>query len=181
MFKLETERLILRDMQQVDEERFVKISQDNKYQRFYNEQDCHPDKYRELTKLFMEQAKDNPRTSYQLAIEKKITGEFIGIVCLRVESDKQASMGCGIARNSQGKGLIIEAIRSLASYGFSVLGIHRIYAETISLNTPAVKLCKDLGMRQEAYFFENRFFKDQWWDTVVFAILLDDWLRVNNR
>jgi hypothetical protein len=47
MFKLETTRLILRDMQPSDEPAFVAISQESKYQRFYSESDCDPDEYRQ--------------------------------------------------------------------------------------------------------------------------------------
>ncbi len=175
MFRLETENLILRDMQLSDESSFVEISQDSKYQRFYSESDCEPDKYRKLTKLFIEQALETPRMSYQLAIESKQTGKFIGTVCLRLESDRQASMGVGISRQSQGHGLIYEAAKELASFGFNELDVHRIYAETISQNLAAIRLCKSLGMRQEGYYRENLFFKGRWWDTVVLAILRSEW------
>jgi len=40
VFKIESERLIIRDMKIEDEVSFVAISQDAKYQRFYDEQDC---------------------------------------------------------------------------------------------------------------------------------------------
>ncbi|WP_410487559.1 GNAT family N-acetyltransferase [Aeromonas caviae] len=52
MFKLETKRLILRDMRLSDENAFVAMSQDNKYQRFYSESDCDSDKYRQLTTTY---------------------------------------------------------------------------------------------------------------------------------
>lgn len=180
MFKLETNRLILRDMTLNDENAFVAISQDNKYQRFYDESDCKPEKYRELTKLFIEQSRETPRTSYQLAIECKSSGEFIGTVCLRVEKNKQASIGCGLSRQSQGSGLIYEAASALVDFGFRELDIHRIYAETISKNLPAIKLCESLGMQKEAHFREHRFFKGEWWDTVVLAKLQVDWQNPND-
>lgn len=41
----ETPHLLLRDMRAADEAAFVVISQDQKYQRFYSEQDCLPEKY----------------------------------------------------------------------------------------------------------------------------------------
>ncbi len=81
MFKLETDRLILRDMDLEDECAFVAMSQDAKYQRFYDESDCEPSKYRELTQLFVTQAAEVPRKSYQLAVESKHSGKFIGTVC----------------------------------------------------------------------------------------------------
>ncbi|ERM61177.1 GNAT family N-acetyltransferase [Vibrio cyclitrophicus] len=176
MFKLETDRLILRDMSLEDECAFVAMSQDVKYQRFYDESDCEPNKYRELTQLFVAQALEVPRRSFQLVVESKDSGKFIGTVCLRLEGERQASM-CAFSREIQGKGLSIEASEALADFGFSELGIHRIYAETISKNLAAIKLCKSMGMKQEACFKDHRFFKGQWWDTVVLAVLRSDWKK----
>lgn len=144
-------------MSQKDKSAFVAMSQDAKYQRFYDESDCDPSKYRELTDLFIVQASEKPRKSYQLAVECEVSGKFVGTVCLRLEDNQQASIGC------------------VADFGFSELGIHRIYAKTISKNLPAIKLCKSLGMRQEAHFREHRFFKGQWWDTVIWAVLRTEW------
>jgi RimJ/RimL family protein N-acetyltransferase len=175
VFKIETERLIIRDMQFEDEPDFVTISQDKKYQRFYDESDCNPEKYRELTRLFVQQAQDAPRTAYQLAVELKQTGEFIGIVCLRLEPEHQASMGCGLSRHHQGQSLMEEATTALASFGFKELSIHRIYTETISDNKAAIKLCERLGMHREALLKENRYFKGRWWSTVILAILHSEW------
>lgn len=175
MFKLVTKRLIIRDMTLNDERAFVAMSQDPKYQCFYDEGDCEPSKYRELTHLFVAQANERPRQSYQLAVEDKDSGAFIGTVCLRLEANNQASMGCAFARGAQGCGISLEAAQSLANFGFSELGIHRIYAETISKNLAAIKLCKSLGMRQEAHFREHRFFKGKWWDTIVLAVLRSEW------
>lgn len=177
MFKIETKRLIIRDMNPSDEDAFVAMSQDAKYQRFYDESDCDPIKYKELTNLFIAQASEEPRKSYQLAVEYKSTGQFIGTVCLRLEDNQQASMGCAFSRSHQGHKLSNEAALALADFGFSTLGVHRIYAETISKNLPAIKLCKSLGMRQEAHFREHRFFKGRWWDTVVLAVLRSEWAK----
>ncbi len=175
VFSIETENLILRDMRQEDEDTFVALSQDGKYQRFYSEEDCDPDKYKELAELFISQALEVPRAAYQLAIELKETGDLIGTICLRLEVDNQASMGCGLARQHQGRNLMQEAAIALAGFGFSELNVHRIYAETISRNHAAVILCEQLGMRKEALFKENRYFKGRWWDTVVLAMLRSEW------
>lgn len=159
-----------------DENDFVNISQDEKYQRFYDEADCDLNKYKELTRLFVQQAREKPRTAYQLAIEYKQTGNLVGTVCLRLESNHQASMGCGLSRLYQGQNLIQEAVVALANYGFEHLNVHRIYAETISENKPAIRLCKQVGMRKEAVFKEHRYFKGRWWDTVVLAMLQSEFV-----
>ncbi|OLQ95040.1 GNAT family N-acetyltransferase [Vibrio ponticus] len=175
MFKLQTRRLTLRDMMASDEAAFVALSQDSKYQRFYSEEDCDAEKYRQLTKLFIAQALEQPRKAYQLAIEDTLTGQFIGTACLRLEADQQASIGCGLSRSSQGVGLMQEAMSTLVEFGFSELGVHRMYAETVSANLPAIKLCQTLGMVKEGHFRQHRYFKRQWWDTVVYAIRVDEW------
>lgn len=175
MFKLETERLILRDMTLDDQDAFIAMSQDAKYQRFYDEDDCDPNKYRQLTELFVAQSVESPRQAYQLAVELKSTNEFIGTVCLRLEQNRQASMGCAFSRASQGSQLAQEAAFKLADFGFKELGVHRIYAETISRNLAAINLCRRLGMRKEAHLKEHRFFKGQWWDTVIMAVLHSEW------
>lgn len=177
MFQLKTKHLLIRDMRPEDEDAFVAISQDEKYQRFYDESDCDPNKYRELTQLFIAQAKELPRTSYQLAIEHQASGAFIGTVCLRLEGDQQASMGCGLSRYHQGQNLMIEAVQALANFGFQELRVHRIFAETISENKAAIRLCQRLGMRKEAHFHQHRFFKDRWWDTVVYAVIRTEWTQ----
>jgi ribosomal-protein-alanine N-acetyltransferase len=177
MFSIETENLILRDMRPEDESALINLTQDVKYQRFYSEEDSSPEKYRELTKLFIQQAQEVPRTAYQLAIELKKSGAFIGTVCLRLESDQQASMGCGLARQYQGRQLMQEAAIALTNFGFNELKVHRIYAETMSANLAAISLCQQLGMRQEALFKKNRYFKARWWDTVVLAILRSEWCQ----
>ncbi len=175
MFFIETEHLILRDMRIDDEQAFVALSRDSKYQRFYAEEDCTVEKYQALTQLFIQQACAIPRTAFQLAVELKATGNLIGTVCLRLESDHQAAMGCGLARQYQCQALMQEAAIALANFAFTKLNVHRIYAETISANRAAVKLCEQLGMRKEAVFRENRYFKGRWWDTVVLAILCTEW------
>lgn len=162
-------------MRQEDEAEFVALSQDLKYQRFYNEEDCSPEKYKDLTKLFINQSNEIPRTAFQLAVQLKESNALIGTVCLRLESDNQASMGCGLARKYQGRNLMQEAAASLTNFGFLELNVHRIYAETISVNHAAIGLCQQLGMRKEALFKENRYFKGRWWDTVVLAILRSEW------
>lgn len=119
-----------------------------------------------------------------------MSGKFVGTVCLRLEDNQQASIGCALSRASQGDKLSYEAALALADFGFSELEIHRIYAKTISRNLPAIKLCKSLGMRQEAHFREHRFFKGQWWDTVIWAVLrtelqdtakLKEWISVHSE
>ena len=174
-FKLETRNLLLRDFSIDDLDGYVAFTQDEKYQRFYNEIDCSPEKSQQLVETFIEWSFESPRTKYQLAVTEKGKQEFIGTCGLRLESDGQASIGCGIARKHHTSGFAAEAMSALVSFGFDKLEVHRVYAETIEDNKPAVNLCKKFGMRVEGTFIEHRYFKGQWWNTVVLALLESEW------
>lgn len=172
---IETPRLLLRDFAPSDADAFWELTSDPKYQRFYSEADSSEQKARELVNMFAEQAQQANRTQYQMAIELKETSALIGTAGLRIEADQQASVGCGVGRPNQSAGYAEEAMAALLDYGFNTHNLHRVYAETIADNKAAIKLCKKLGMREEARFIENRFFKGRWWSTVVMAMLQSEW------
>jgi hypothetical protein len=80
VFTIETKRFIICDMRRADEAELVTISQNEKYQRFYDKSDCNLDKYKELTHLFIQQPKDESRIAYQLAIEKKSVSLLVAFI-----------------------------------------------------------------------------------------------------
>lgn len=176
-FQIHTPRFVLRDFELSDIAHYTAQCQDKKYQRFYNDEDCSIEKCDELVKMFIAQAKISQRNAYHLAITDRVTGEYLGIAGLRLENEKQASMGCGLVRNKQHKHVAHEAMKALLEFGFQHLQVHRAYAETISDNIAAVKLCKSIGMRQEAELIQNRYFKNQWWNTTILAILSSEFPR----
>jgi len=100
----------------------------------------------------------------------------IGDCALKVQEDNmQAELGFTLSRNYQGKGYAYEATGALINYAFENLSLHRIFSITDCKNTSAIKLLKNLGMRQEGHFIENIFFKGVWGDEFLFAILEKDW------
>ncbi|OUR73362.1 GNAT family N-acetyltransferase [Marinomonas sp. 42_23_T18] len=175
-FQLETKRLILRDFKQEDQAAYQAFTSDKKYQKFYSEEDCLPDKALSLVEQFVSESKLTNRQNYNLAIIDKDTLKVIGVCGIRIQADLQASVGCGLSRDYQRKGVAQEAIECLFDFAFNQLKLHRLYAETISQNKAAITLCKSVGMREEALFVENRYFKQTWWNTTVLAILRSEWL-----
>ncbi|WP_119396511.1 GNAT family N-acetyltransferase [Salinibius halmophilus] len=169
MFTLATKNLVLRDFQPADVAAYQVFTGERKYQRFYSEEDCEPAKAEMLVHLFSDSTKVRPRSMYQMAITLKDTGELMGTVGVRLEDHRQASMGAGVARAFHGKGYAQEAGQAMLDFAFNELGVHRVYAETISKNRAAIMLCKQLGMVEEGRFVEHKFFKNQWWDTVIMA------------
>jgi RimJ/RimL family protein N-acetyltransferase len=171
-----TERLILRDFVPGDFEAFFATTNDPEHQTFYSDREMTRTFWEELFERILAGTVAPDRTAYQLAICLK-TGELIGTCGVRIEEaeHRQASYGGGIARAYWGGGYAYEASQQIIDFGFSSLPIHRVYAETISENRRSRVLAERLGMRLEGELKQHRFLKGRWWDTVIYAILQDEW------
>jgi [ribosomal protein S5]-alanine N-acetyltransferase len=176
MLPLETGRLVLRDFNPDDYEAFFATANDPEYQKYYSEQETTREFWQDLFARILSGAKPTARTKYQLAICLP-EGELIGTCGVRLEDidNQQASFGCAISRKYWGKGYAYEAACSILSFGFSSLPVHRIYAETISENSTARALAERLGMRLEAVLKDTKYFRGRWWDSVIYAVLNEEW------
>jgi RimJ/RimL family protein N-acetyltransferase len=112
----------------------------------------------------------------ELAIDADGLG-VIGHVYFKLVSteDLGAEIGWALNREYQGRGFAEEAARALLGYAFGTLGLHRVKAELDPRNTASVALCLRLGMREEAHYVEDLWFKGAWGDTGVYAILDREW------
>lgn len=113
---------------------------------------------------------------FQFAVALKDSDTLVGDLYFNVdEAGTQAEVGYTFAPAFQGRGLATEAVKTLLNHAFTERGLHRIWGVTDPRNTPSVKLMKRLGMRQEAHYRENLWFKGEWADDVVFAVLAREW------
>lgn len=114
--------------------------------------------------------------SFQFGVEHRATGKLIGDLYFKhEEGGHQAEIGYTFDPQFQGQGLATEAVRAMVDHAFKHYGLHRIYGITDPRNMPSIKLMTRLGMRQEAHFRKNLWFKGEWADDVVFAILEEEW------
>lgn len=114
--------------------------------------------------------------SFQFGVELKATSELIGDLYFKLdEAGKQAEIGYTFDPRFQGQGLATEAVRALVNFAFKEKELHRIYGIADPRNTPSIKLMQRLGMRQEAHFRKSLWFKGEWADDVLFAVLQEEW------
>lgn len=173
--KLHTQNLVLRDFAECDRAPFIEMTQDPKYQRFYSETESSVDHNSRLVSQFIESAKVQPRTVFQLAVVESRSQKLIGTCGLRLEAGSKASIGCALDRVYQGKGLAFEAMHTMMALGFEELRLQTLYAETLAANKAALRLCKQLGMNKEIRVPEAYYFKNYWWDRVVLSTTRSDW------
>lgn len=174
---LHTPRLLLREFVLDDVPAVLAYQRDARYLHF------HP--AREITELdafaFVQQCIDwhqeEPRSKYQLAIELASTGELIGNVGLRLPFAYAplAEVGFELAPGHWRQGYATEAAKAMLTYGFHGLRLHRVHSHCIAENAASARVLERLGMQQEGRLREHQFFKDRWWDVLIYGMLDTEW------
>lgn len=119
----------------------------------------------------------------QMAICLKENNQLIGNFFAEKEKDTY-SVGWNLNPKFGGLGYAIEAAKGLFDYLFKEKGARRIYCYVEEDNFPSQKLCKRLGMRQEALFIEfisfvkNADGTEKFENTMQFAILKKEWEQI---
>jgi RimJ/RimL family protein N-acetyltransferase len=115
---------------------------------------------------------------WQLAIEQASDpGRVIDDVYFTIKSVANATgeIRWTLHPDFTGRGYMTEAASAILAIAFADLGLHRVIADLDSRNQTSAALCTRLGMRREAYFVEDLWFKGEWGDTAVYAILDREW------
>lgn len=120
---------------------------------------------------------EGERGGVVLVIERVSDGPVVGDLVL-FHLDPQAGsaeIGWVVSPAASGRGLATEAVRALVDTAFRVYGLRRLTARIDPENVRSVALAERLGMRREAHFVENEWFKGRWSDELRFALLSREW------
>jgi RimJ/RimL family protein N-acetyltransferase len=119
---------------------------------------------------------------WQLAIELPATDDaparVIGDSYFTIASleNSRGEIGWTMHPDFTGRGYAVEAARAVLDVAFRVMTLHRVIAELDPRNDASIALCKRLGMREEAFYVKDLWFKGGWADTGLYAILREEWL-----
>lgn len=175
--RIETARLVLREFQEDDWEALLAYWTDPRYQRYYAPVPDVERAVRSLVGRFIEAQSEQPRSTWQLAIVDPGDGRLLGNAGVRVNDPALAegNIGYELAPEHWGRGYATEAARAMLGFGFRELRLHRVWAECVAENTASAHVLEKLGMRREARFREHRWYRDRWWDTLIYAMLDHEW------
>ncbi len=116
------------------------------------------------------------------AVELTEAGKVIGNISCGSRDFAAREVGYIVNKRYQQKGYAAEALSAVIAQAFRE-GAHRIYAECDPLNVPSWKLLEKVGLKREAHYRQNIWFRRDengnpiWKDTLVYAILENDMLR----
>jgi RimJ/RimL family protein N-acetyltransferase len=173
--ELRTDRLILRELVESDAQRLFEIESQPRVNRYLTRMYEHVDEVLEYVRGIVVESREVPRLTFDFAVTKG--GQMIGR-CGMHRDDKQpadAMFWYVLDPAHHGQGYATEAARALLAYSFGELGLHRVWADVDPRNPASMRVCERLGMRKEAHHIENVFIRDEWCDTVIYAMLRREW------
>ncbi len=175
--ELITERLRLREFRETDWPDVWRYQRDPLYLRYYEWSERTPEAVQAFVAMFLAQQRAVPRHQFQLAITVQGSDQVIGNCGIRMAAPgaREANMGYELASEQWGKGYATEAARAIVAFGFTDLGLHRIAAECVADNTASARVLARLGMSLEGRLREKQWYRERWWDTLLFAILEQEW------
>jgi RimJ/RimL family protein N-acetyltransferase len=180
---LETERLVLRQFTLDDVDNLVALDADPEVMHFITGGRATPREVIEDDYLpwFLGYYERGERYGFWAAIEKA-TGEFIGWFHFRPADgypSDEPELGYRLRRSAWGKGYATEGSRALIRKGFTELGVRRVMAETMVVNTASRRVMEKAGLRLVRTFHQewpDRIPGDEQGD-VEYALTRDEWER----
>lgn len=182
---METERIILRKFKESDVEVFYKYRTKPEV-IIYQGEGWESYKFEQAVEFVNEQMNfepDIPDTWFQIAIELKATGALIGDCAIHTlpQDTNQVEIGYTLDPLYQNKGYGKEAVKCLLGYIFNVLNKHRVIAITDVRNRGSIKLLENIGMRQEGHFIKNAWYRGEYTDEYLFALLKEEVAPWNSK
>ena len=114
---------------------------------------------------------------FPFAVTDPVTGALLGDVAACTDGDdpRLATLGVTFAPAAQGHGFATEAVTALLDYLLLDRGKHRVSADCDARNTASAALLERVGMRREAHHLRSAWWKGEWTDEYVYAVLADEW------
>jgi RimJ/RimL family protein N-acetyltransferase len=142
---LTTTRLELRPLTADDDALLVELDGDPAVMEYLTGRATAPDEVIEIwMPLRTDPAHDELGLGYWSGYER---GEFVGWFCLTPTGDGAAELGYRLRQRAWGRGLASEGAACLVEHGFVTVGLRRIWAETMAVNTRSRAVLERLGRR----------------------------------
>ena len=156
---LETERLVLRRFTEADADNLFELEGDPEVMRFLTGGRPTPREVirTETLPRFLHYYERLEGFGFWAVIEK-VTGEFLGWFEFRPPEGGgpgEVELGYRLRRSAWGKGYATEGSRALIRKGFTELGVRRVVAETMAVNTASRRVMKKAGLRLVRTFYRS--------------------------
>jgi RimJ/RimL family protein N-acetyltransferase len=175
---LTSERLVLRRFRSEDLDAFVAYRSDPGIARYQSwEVPYRPGQARQLLQELEAIHPDTPGEWFQFAVALRGRDRLIGDCAAQVRADdpRQAEIGFTLGPEHHGQGYATEAVRRLLHYLLVERDKHRVVATCDDRNTRSAAVLERVGMRREGHLLESTWFKGEWTNDLLYAVLRHEW------
>lgn len=117
------------------------------------------------------------RRLFQWGIALIETNTVIGTCTLAAldSKNRRAELGFALGRAHWGCGYAGESLRTLLSFAFSTMRLHRLTADTDPRNEASIRTLERHGFRREGFFREHHLAQGERQDSIMFGLLQSEW------
>ncbi|MBQ8402796.1 MAG: GNAT family N-acetyltransferase [Clostridia bacterium] len=173
-----TERLVLRKMLPADADDMFEYAQNPIVTQFLL---WEPHVSRKFTHSYLKFVQSQYASCgfFDWALTLAENGKMIGtcgFASIDLENDT-GEIGYVINPDFWGAGYATEALQRVMSFGFGVLGLHRLYVRIMMGNAASERVAKKCGMRHEATLYSSLLVKGEYRTIKIYAILRDEFYK----
>jgi ribosomal-protein-alanine N-acetyltransferase len=171
--KLETDRLILRQMTLEDVPALFKIWSDPEVTKYINITAFKEESQaREMIELLNRLAEEKKAIRWAITLkeDQKVIGSGGFNTWLKEEAFR-GEIGYDLDRGYWGRGIMTEVLHALISFGFGPMKLNRIEAMVEPENIASIKLLKKNGFWEEGLLREYQVSKEKFIDLQIFSLL----------
>ncbi|MFC1996561.1 GNAT family N-acetyltransferase, partial [Chloroflexota bacterium] len=177
--KITSSRLILREYTEADFQGVHMYAKDPETVRFMTWGPNSHQETRDFIELAISQQSIEPRRNYHFAVTLKENNHLVGgcgIHCHRM-LHKSAEIGYCFNKQFWMQGYATETTGALLKFGFESMQMHRIIARCHPDNVGSERVMQKNGLRKEAHFVQELWQREQWRDSLLYAILDSEWFE----
>jgi [ribosomal protein S5]-alanine N-acetyltransferase len=172
---LSTERLILRKLETTDAKRIEELARDYDVAKTtLNIPHPYP---KGSAVVFIHSVKESESKGKLVtyAITKKDTNELIGLMAISINSTfNRGELAYWVGKPYWGQGYGTEAAKALLQYGFEVLQLNRIYAQSFTTNPGSWRIMEKIGLKYEGTLRQHVSRFGQYYDLAQYGILNEE-------
>jgi [ribosomal protein S5]-alanine N-acetyltransferase len=172
--RIETARLVLRDVVETDLDGFLAYMADPAYIHHLPLDPMDRAGVQALVDRVLLRQTPGPRERYFLAVEERTSGRLIGEAIFKRLSTVEGEIGWGVAGDCRGQGIATEIGQALRRFGFGTLQLHRLIARCEVSNAASERVMAKLGMSKEGILREHIFARGRWWSSALWSVLASE-------
>jgi RimJ/RimL family protein N-acetyltransferase len=171
--RLETDRLVLRDVVESDVAGFQAYMTDPAYVRYLPLDPMDPAAVQALIDRVVLRQATPPRDWIFLAVMERASGRLVGEAIFKIldAANGQGEIGWGVAGPDQGRGIATEIGRALLRFGFIEHKLHRLIARCEIGNAASERVMAKLGMTKEGVLRDHLRARGRWWTSAQWSML----------